>query len=436
MSAAFEKVKSEMGSMDEMQFNASLDALLDGENLSEGSGSNPYPESFMQTSAQSQASQSVQELLGDSGSVEASAQVDSMAAPLPISSYGGLPTSSHAAYPGMPSYGSLGHQSQMYTQRQPAEYITSFDASSVVSSTPSGTSSRHSRPRKRSRDATAVSEDEGERGRRKNDRNMREQQRSQKITNQIDHLKELLAQANVPFKPDKYSTLVSVADYIQQLQERSALLDVEHNKLIETISRTNEMVNEQYMPASTNGSDPPGSTNLEQGTNQEGKGEAFFIPNIDYRNVFARCGVPMAVLSIDGRFLECNYGFERLTGYKRDQLLPCEQSSPSSLKANDDDKCSDETPAQPPASRNMSLFNLLSREHMEAVFLAMSEMLRQAPGKLVEGNSEETKGKDYWSGDVCLSQNTEVKLRMNVSLVRSPQGRAKFFDCSLTVVDA
>jgi PAS domain-containing protein len=399
---AFEKGKSEMGNMDELQFNASLDALLDGENLNdEGSASNPYPvmseSTNMRASMSRQSSQPMQGLLGNSGAI-----------PLSIASYGGASTSHHAAYPGIGSYGSLGGQSQMYSQTQPAEYITSLDASSVVSSTPSGnsrTTGSRSRPKKRVRDPTAISEDEGDRGKRRQDRNQREQQRSQKITNQIDELKELLAAADVPFKPDKYSTLVSVADYIQELQDRSALLDVEHKKLVETISRTNELANEQYMPASTNGSDPPGSTNLDQVTTKEGMGEALFAPSIDYKTVFSRCGVPLAVLSIDGRFLECNQGFERLTGYPREELLPCEQSKADSVSS------SDETPAPPPASRNMSLFNLLSREHMEAVFLAMSEILRQTPGTLVKDKREGKKGKDYWSGDVFLSRNMEVKVR-------------------------
>ena len=133
---------------------------------------------------------------------------------------------------------------------------------------------------------SAVSEDEDERTKRRHERNLREQQRSQKITLQIDNLRDVLASANVPFKPDKYSTLVSVAEYIQQLQERASILDVEQKKLVDTISRTNELVNEQYMPASTSGSDPPGSTNLSGKLKIEGGGEAFHLPSIDYRTIF------------------------------------------------------------------------------------------------------------------------------------------------------
>jgi hypothetical protein len=58
----------------------------------------------------------------------------------------------------------------------------------------------------------------------------------------------------------------------------------------------------------------------------------------------------------------------------------------------------------------MSLFNILSREHMEAVFMAMSEMLRQAPDKMME-DSEEMKAKDFWSGIVCLARNMSTKVR-------------------------
>jgi PAS domain-containing protein len=265
--------------------------------------------------------------------------------------------------------------------------------------------------RKHGRDPSSVSEDEGERHRRREDRNAREQQRSQKITEQIEHLRDVLVSANVQFKPDKYSTLVTAAEYIQKLQERSAMLDIEHKKLVDTISRTNEMVNEQYIPASTIGVNPPGSSPIEGTTSggQEQK-DALFLSSIDYKAIFEKCGVPLAVLSVDGRFLECNGTFERLTGYTRDELLPTQRiEADKALTSSSSELTTGDSGLGPPAPRNMSLFNLLVREHMEHVFMAMSEMLRQSPDEVMAGTGGSV-NKDFWSGVVALARNMEFKV--------------------------
>jgi PAS domain-containing protein len=194
-------------------------------------------------------------------------------------------------------------------------------------STVSAPATSNAESRKRARDAfPPVSEDEGEKVKRRMDRNQREQQRSQKITEQIACLKELLAAANVHFKPDKHSTLITVADYIKELQARSQLLDAEHKKLIETISKTNEIVNAPHYQTSNCGetvvsndllSDGPAGLLLEDE-------HAVFVRSLDYRNVFKQCSIPLAVASIDGRFMDCNVEFESLTGYPRDELFLCE----------------------------------------------------------------------------------------------------------------
>jgi hypothetical protein len=81
--------------------------------------------------------------------------------------------------------------------------------------------------------ASAVSEDE----RIRHDRNSREQQRSQQITTQIEELRRLLQSANVDVeKADKYSTLVTVGEYIKQLHDDAAELEAEHGRLVDTIT--------------------------------------------------------------------------------------------------------------------------------------------------------------------------------------------------------
>ena len=79
--------------------------------------------------------------------------------------------------------------------------------------------------------------------RRRYDRNLREQRRSYHISQQIKELRDVLQQSNVPFRPNKYSILVSVAEYIQQLQGRAIMLDSEHERLINTIRSTTEAAN-------------------------------------------------------------------------------------------------------------------------------------------------------------------------------------------------
>jgi len=279
-------------------------------------------------------------------------------------------------------------------------------------------------------DVLAVSEDESDREKRRRDRNVREQQRSHRITEQIAHLRIVLSEANIPFKPDKYSTLIKVVEYVKALQERSDLLDKEHLKLLDTISKTTEIVNNQYAPAKKSSESTTWSNDLlADGSSSPYEDDTpVFVQSIDYKGMFAECGIPLALASIDGRFLDCNTAFEVLLGYERCELLPKLFVVPSS--SSDDQH----------QRRNLSLFNLLCREGMETVFGAMSEMLKQ-PGDFGTGQvNHSQKFSDYWSGPVKLGRikNTTMKdltVNLNVTLVRTKRGRPKFFTCSLTIIE-
>jgi len=378
----------------------------------------------------------------------------------------------------------------------------SISARSVGSTISTGTGIVSSRKRSRRKSSMAVSDSEDESSRRRSDRNLREQRRSQRVTEKIDELREVLAAASIRFKPDKFSTLVSVVEYVKQLQTRSTLLDSEHKKLLDTISRTNEMVNESYLPASMTGNGvssshsndtvgcdtslnaQPDST-VSNSSDIYNDDELVFVRNVDYRCIFDSCGMPLAVASIDGRLLDCNEEFVKLTGYRRNELLPTEyqqqapaviadevlsSSGPSALPdvpisgGNDDLSNNLRTDVSNPTditsstntgiyrkqeyglqqdsdvkgsrkdcqtpTRNFSLFDLLSRKHMEEVFVSLSEMLKRPPRDKVGIGSVTID--DHWWGNVHLNRNTRLEIQMNISLVRSPQGRAKFFDCSLT----
>lgn len=282
------------------------------------------------------------------------------------------------------------------------------------------------------KDVSAVSEDECDRERRRQERNQREQQRSHRITEQIATLRDVLSSVNVPFKPDKYSTLTKVIEYIQQLQDRSRVLDVEHKKLLDTITETNEIVNSQYVPAYTSGSDVPPIGNDVMGGNAGATSledeSMVYVRGVDYKTAFKGCGIPMALASIDGRFLDCNDTFQELTGYQREELLPlekpgCENTSVSFSPDQDDSQ-----------KKNLSMFNLLSRDGMDQVFKAMSEMLKQ-PGCIGTNQEGPAVVADFWSGPVKLGRRDDLPVKLNVTLVRTNRGRPKFFNCALTALD-
>ena len=383
---------------------------------------------------------------------------------------------------------------------------------------------------------SAVSEDEGGATIRQRDRNHREQQRSQHIAQQIAALRELLSTSKVRFKPDKYSTLVTVADFIRSLQEKSEILDAEHQKLLATIVQTTQAVNGQHLPPQTQASSVTmtatpwagvggggGSltgfgcdTDSSNGNNaqlrmsdvfeetSDGKISPLetdgddaasanasstyttpppttFVSTLDYKAIFECCPVASAVTSIDGRFLDCNPDFEALSGFAKRELLnrPPSKDGGGTATASGTD-ANELTTKSPPKS--LSLFNVVRREHMESVFRAMSEMLKMPfPAPTASGPDASSSGEtlelesDYWSDTVtlvrpraspkvrqcernpaleavarltatCLTLPLSsllgasfglytVQVKLGVSLVRNPQGRPKFFSCTLLPVD-
>ena len=481
---------ADIGSMDDVQFSASLDALLNGDQLSSITGSStghahtsssggnsgstncdsfstqqqqqqqqqqqamhvaqPYlvsagapgtaggyaPQQHQASTGQTQQGQQqqqqqVQQLSGlplasaHQGALQLVPQGPHSAAQMSLSAAHAAATG--AFHPGNPSPMAALPQQQTVQAPFPWAITSNMVAPptaaaptapmSVVASAPtmignmqqvSGSSSSiEGRRGKRTHDVSAVSVD-GDQSKRRSDRNQREQQRSHKITEQIAELRDILSSANLQFKPDKYSTLTKVVEYIRQLQERSQLLDVEHKKLIESISETNEIVNNQYMPAYASGSDSPSISNdlLADGVSSSLEDESMvYVRGLDYKIAFQGCGIPLALSSIDGRFLDCNDTFLALTGYSREELLPLDEPGEKntvSFSPNQDES----------SKKNLSLFNLLSRDGMEQVFSAMSEMLKH-PGSIGTPETKPTDASrraDFWSGPVklCHQDNRPV----------------------------
>eukprot|EP00978_Attheya_sp_CCMP212_P041087 scaffold231279_cov45-Attheya_sp.AAC.1 len=291
---------------------------------------------------------------------------------------------------------------------------------------------------------------------RKSDRNQREQQRSQKITQQITELRSVLAAANVHFKPDKHSTLVSVVDYIKQLQRRSSLLNAEHQKLISTISKTGEVVNANQnngdsvstslsTSSASQSMSSSNSSSKNSSSDQDADDHLVFVKGLDYKGIFNCCGIALGIASVDGRFLDCNDQFLSISGYCRDELLTVGSASNNinEMHLMESIPQASNTGNVPSiiSKKNLSLFSLLGREDMERVFSVMSQMLKSLanehkesckPGKSTNTQSHSDVNADQWSGLVRLSRRKESPVRMNISLVRSTGGRPKFFNFALT----
>ena len=348
-------------------------------------------------------------------------------------------------------------------------HITSSQSSNQLSQTKqqsksrsSSSSNRGSRGRKRGRDNQSVdqhitplpqttasasfnkqecknasiSEDEDEASKRRRDRNMREQERSKRISNQITQLKEILATSNIPFKPDKYSTLVSVHGYIKSLQNRSALVDSEQRKLIDTMTQTNELVNKAQNginsggpssdTTSTNVADNEGVQVIPSSSNhpmsEEEEELLQYVRGIDYKSVFSRVNIALCVTRIDGRIIDCNNEFIRITGLTKDVLY---KAGLKNFTANEISREFVDSFGKFP----LSLFNLIAREDMQMIFEAMSEMLtcrtkeeEEAAGAATMsnvGNSHDAQSPmrkistnllDHWAGCIkrCHSSTRQV----------------------------
>lgn len=291
----------------------------------------------------------------------------------------------------------------------------------------------------------SISEDESEVEKRRRDRNQREQERSQRIANQISDLKGLLTMSNVPFKPDKFSTLVSTHNYIKTLQQRSALLDAEQKKLVDTITKSNELVNKSQNGVS-GGSD--GSSSSSSGSQQilTSSGHAIipstsnlpsseedeilvFVRGLDYKSVFSRIRIALCVTSIDGRLLTCNDEFVDICKMSRETLVKAGLRPPEE---------SNEEEGNLVGKAPLSLFNLVAREDMQNVFTAMGTMLKvhhppQGEGKAKASNDSGLRSKssaiksDHWSGDIrnCHRAGTMVSLH---KLAATPATFLLFFN--------
>jgi PAS domain-containing protein len=312
-------------------------------------------------------------------------------------------------------------------------------------------------------DHSHISENEDESAQRRRERNAREQARSQHITTQIAQLRTVLEDAQVPFKGDKYSTLTTVVDYIRHLQTRAALLQTEHAKLLAVISQTSALVNGTYTPqprraatAEPVTSDDDATVGLHQYPSRDDDATAaaplpvesasstwtssslqdppVLVLGLDYQAIFGCSPVPFAVCCVDGRLLDANQQFCQVTGFGHQELLPNSSTGKTlSMPQEDEEESAVETATTTPepvrssldetsTTLNASLFNVITPADMPAVFAALSALLQQPP------QDDDEPG---WHGTVSLSRSQQSR-RLDIALVRTTQGKPRFFICSLT----
>jgi PAS domain-containing protein len=226
--------------------------------------------------------------------------------------------------------------------------------------------------------------------RRRYERNLREQQRSYGISQQMKLLRDVLAASNVPFQPNKLSILVSVADYIKELQARTITLDEDHKRLADSIRQTNELVTSRQVPFSeeSNSSNNSSNPSLTSLLSEDFGLDSLLVKGIDYQAVFQHCPYPLGVASLDGRILACNHSFERALG--------CLETG---------------------EMVQQSLF-LYVRNHQE-IFEAMADLLKRSSMACEmgdEGVSQEDDPILYWCGQVMTSTQQEVRLCVSVLL--------------------
>jgi hypothetical protein len=226
--------------------------------------------------------------------------------------------------------------------------------------------------------------------RRRYDRNLREQQRSYRISQQIKLLRDVLAESGIPFKPNKFSILVSVGEYMEQLQARSVMLDCEHKKLLDTIRKTQEIVASGISCSSDcsigGSNNSPLHPQLIHGVDSRHASDKhlLLVQGIDYKSVFSYCSYSIGVASLDGRVLSCNRALQAL------------------FETND--------------MEQKSLF-LYIRNH-DDVFEAMANLLKRSSlaGEMESSMSMSSASmKDdeellYWSGVVTSHRGQEVRL--------------------------
>eukprot|EP00613_Pedinella_sp_CCMP2098_P000279 CAMPEP_0171622116 /NCGR_PEP_ID=MMETSP0990-20121206/17041_1 /TAXON_ID=483369 /ORGANISM="non described non described, Strain CCMP2098" /LENGTH=350 /DNA_ID=CAMNT_0012187831 /DNA_START=17 /DNA_END=1069 /DNA_ORIENTATION=- len=183
------------------------------------------------------------------------------------------------------------------------------------------------------------------------EKNAREQRRSKLLSNQFDQLGEMLHSAGRVGKRGRSCLLSEAAEYIRELQSIGA----SHMQACRSLQAEPSSGSQQHYDAP-----PVPHEKAPSDGNGGGRGVASAtVPSVGsassshstnqlYRFAFHDSGVPMAVASMDGCFVECNGKFVEASGYSKEELL------------------------------SLTIFNLTAAHDLHDTFAKVSQMLRSS----------------------------------------------------------
>merc|ERR1712176_1071440 len=160
-----------------------------------------------------------------------------------------------------------------------------------------------------------------------------------------------------------------MGDFIHRNQNRFDQLDDEYEKL-------KDELNESKVVCKINGKRPYSALNNKGSINRDKtQSQLFSDVQLNHRRIFSKNSAALAVVTLDGRFIDCNDRFESMTGFQRDDLLQCDSS--------------------------FSLFHLLSDpESVKTVCIGMRKLIQ---GKLKDEESDTKKNESIVSGTTFSS---------------------------------
>ncbi len=289
---------------------------------------------------------------------------------------------------------------------------------------------------------------------RREERNLREKERSLKITQQIHELRNLLSLGGVivpkvgeyscreislpnfvctfpnvyyirgfrsPFslQGTKSTILTEAANYIRLLQQHQQRFEVEKQQLVNEVQRiSNGAIGQKAAVAIRHVAAQNGVYNVANlGDPSQMDGVPQSVGNTDhglqdnlsdnlqdreYRCVFNSCSVGMAIATMGGSIIDCNVAFTQLSNYTKQEL------------------------------KAMTIFNLTSREDLQGAFDMMSKLITPPPqgGLDADGNNVED---NTHQPPVILRSSIRHRndLGLSVSLIRGDDGVARYFNVTL-----
>lgn len=249
---------------------------------------------------------------------------------------------------------------------------------------------------------------------RREERNLREKERSLKITQQIHELRNLLSLGGVIVPKGTKSTILSeAANYIRLLQQQSYRAEMDKAQLVQEVQRIgNGAIGEKAAYAIRHAAAQNGVSsmaNLPDGPVQSAEpqqaastGEmSDTLGDREYRCVFNSCSVGMAIATMGGSFIDCNLAFTELSSYSKQEL------------------------------KAMTIFNITSREDLQGAFDMMSHLITPSTGGLdADGNVEDS---SKLQSPVILRSAIRHRsdLGLSVSLIRGEDGVARYFNVTL-----